>query len=170
MCVAIIWRCACQVRNKLSWSILPPLLPHFIEMHCLAHIYRSTGRAQGPADSSRQKLLAFPASTDCKSLVEPRRKPRTKHVHWPGAHVHSEADTADSALHLLGDADLGHLYFKFVPHVHSSKSLWPQLCGSSGCHTWRDHEKVPTCNLMVIAFYSCIFSFLHRLCDEQPPE
>lgn len=115
--------CMQELYHKSVPYILPPPLPHFIEMHCVAHIYRSTGRAQGPAHSNRRKLLAFPASTDCKSPVKPRRKPRTKHVHRPGAHAHREADTADSALHLLGDADLGHLYFKFVPHVPGSKSL-----------------------------------------------
>lgn len=43
---------------------------------------------------------------------------RRKHVHWPGAHVHSQAAAAAAALHLLGDADLGHLHFKLVPHTH----------------------------------------------------
>lgn len=93
---------------------------------------------------------------------EPGVNPRTKHVHWPGAHVHSQADTANAALHLLGDADLGHLYFKFVPHVQGSESHLSIVT----LFTWRDH-----CSLiMIIMFNAFIFSFLHRLCDGQSPE
>lgn len=32
-------------------------------------------------------------------------------------------------------------------HMFTALNPSDQLC-SSGCHTWRDHEKVPTCNLM----------------------
>lgn len=66
--------------------------------------------------------LSGQCSLSAVSVVEPSVNPTTKHVHRPGAHVHSQAVTADAALHLLGDADLGHLYFKFVPHVQASES------------------------------------------------
>lgn len=107
-----------QDSNNPNGNLLT-LTTFFMVVPCVACIHRSCGRAQRPADSKRHNQWPFQA-VQFVSVVEPSGKPRTKHVHRPGAHLHRQADPADAALHLLGDADLGHLYFKFVPHVQGS--------------------------------------------------
>ncbi len=75
-----------------------------------------------PPDKSYEALLAFP---DCAVLFPTvASTPESeslwwKHVHWPGSHIHSQATAAAAALHLLGNADLGHLHFKLVTHTHT---------------------------------------------------
>lgn len=55
------------------------------------------------------------ASKDLSGARE--RHEREQHVHRPGANVDGQAAAAGAAVHLLGNADLGHLCFKWVPSV-----------------------------------------------------
>lgn len=89
---------------------------------------------------------------------------RRKHVHWPGAHVHCEAAAAAAALHLLGDADLGHLYFKSVPSTHdkSTRGIRAQHNSDSFRVISSDWNSVRLCldlSPSLCAFVSSLTSF-----------
>lgn len=99
-----------------------------------------------PPDQKAKSIAGLPGRCVCCRLRwspdRGRERLHRKDVHRPGAHLHSQAAAAADALHLLGNANLGHLHFKLVPRTRWIKAYWK--VGNKWGLTERERETLIT--------------------------
>ena len=109
--------------NTLTSLNLSPTFPWTTSLKAyFERLQKAWGGASGALQTGKKwAVLALPDGAVWFFFRRHRRRARLrrKHVHRPGADLHSQAAAAAAALHLLGNADLGHLYFKLVPNTHT---------------------------------------------------
>lgn len=76
---------------------------------------RRKTKEEEPGLKAKSRLLAFPDGPGREERLQ------SQHGHRPGAHLHCQAAAVVAALHLLGNANLGHLHIKLVPRKHYMK-------------------------------------------------